>query len=117
MLRCLTDEDFDERLVRGLLARLPHLDLVAVRDVGLTGRDDHEVLAWAAERGRVLLTHDVTTMTRFAYDRIAAGDPMPGVFVIHQSSRIGSVIEALVQLVTHSREGEWEGQVRFLRRY
>ena len=34
-LRFLTDEDFDNDIVRGLLQRLPDLDVVRVQDAGL----------------------------------------------------------------------------------
>jgi predicted nuclease of predicted toxin-antitoxin system len=47
--------------------------------MGLSGKDDPTVLAWAASENRILLTHDVATITRFAYDRIVRGLPMPGV--------------------------------------
>ena len=114
MLRLLIDEDFDHRIVRGLLARVPSADLVTIQDIGLRGAHDRDVLAWAAEQGRVLLTHDVTTMTRFAYERIAAGQAMPGVFAVHQTATIGPVIEDLVLLASVSDEREWEGQVRYL---
>ena len=33
--RFLTDEDFDNRILRGLIRRLPELDVVRVQDVGL----------------------------------------------------------------------------------
>jgi hypothetical protein len=36
-------------------------------DVGLTGADDETLLAWAADQNRVLLTHDVSTLTAYAY--------------------------------------------------
>jgi len=65
MLRLATDEDFNNRILRGLLRRNPALDIVRVQDVGLTGKSDAEVLEWAAREGRVLLTHDVTTMKRY----------------------------------------------------
>ena len=78
MLRLATDEDFNNRIVRGLLRREPDLDILRVQDAGLAGRSDEEVLAWAASEGRILITHDVTTMKQTAYDRIAAGLPMPG---------------------------------------
>ena len=76
MLRLATDEDFNNRIVRGLLRRQPDIDILRVQDAGLAGRDDEEVLDWASE-GRILITHDVTTMKQTAYDRIAAGLPMP----------------------------------------
>ena len=58
---------------------------------GLSGADDGAVLAWAAAEGRVLLTHDVTTLTVLAYARVLAGLPMPGVFEIGRSVAVGSI--------------------------
>ena len=68
MLRLLADENLNNDIVRGLRRRLPGLDLVRVQDVGLSGADDPTILAWAAREGRVMLTHDVSTMTRL-FDR------------------------------------------------
>lgn len=44
-----------------------------VQDAGLSGSDDPTVLEWAAQEGRVLLTHDVATITHHAYERVRAG--------------------------------------------
>jgi hypothetical protein len=114
MLRLATDEDFNNRIVRGLLRRQPDLDIFRVQDAGLAGRDDEEVLAWAASEGRILITHDVTTMKRTAYDRIAAGLPMPGVFEVSQDVSIGTALDEILLLVLCSDQDEWQGQVRFL---
>ena len=72
------------------------------------------VLAWAAQNGRVVLTHDVSTMTAHAYARVASGLPMPGVFAVSQLAPISQVIEDLVLLAECSLPGEWEGQVRYV---
>jgi len=114
MLRLAADENLNNALLRGLLRRNPDLDIVRIQDVGLSGADDASVLAWAAAEGRVLLTHDVTTITRHAIERISAGKPMPGVFEISRAVPIGSAIEDILLLVKCSLEGEWEGQVRYL---
>ncbi|MBI2941698.1 MAG: DUF5615 family PIN-like protein [Chloroflexi bacterium] len=82
MIRLAIDENFNNDVVRGLLRQKPELDLVRVQDVGLAGADDPTVLEWAAREGRILLTHDVTTITRYAYERIQVGLPMPGVFEV-----------------------------------
>jgi predicted nuclease of predicted toxin-antitoxin system len=58
MLKFLADENFDNTIVRGLFRRHPKLDIVRVQDVGLSGKDDPTVLEWAAQEGRILLTHD-----------------------------------------------------------
>jgi predicted nuclease of predicted toxin-antitoxin system len=82
MLRLAIDEDFNNRILRGLLRRKDDLDIVRVQDAGLKGQGDAEVLEWAATQGRVLLTHDVTTMRQHADRRRAAGLPMPGIFAV-----------------------------------
>jgi hypothetical protein len=114
VLRWLADEDFDADIVRGVLRQLPTLDLVRVQDVGLSGHHDREVLAWAAHEDRVLLTHDISTMKTYAYERIAAGLAMPGVFVVSQALALGQAIEAIIFVAECSVHGEWEGQVRHL---
>ena len=77
MLRLAADENFNSDIVRGVLRQRPDLDIVRIQDAGLSGADDQTVLEWAAGQGRVLLTHDVTTLTRHAYDRARAGQPSP----------------------------------------
>ena len=114
MLKLAADEDFNNRIVRGSLRREPKLDLIRVQDAGLRSSDDESILEWAANEGRVLLTHDVTTMRAHAYARISAGLPMPGVFEVGQDLPIGIAIEEILSLAEHSLDGEWEGQVRFL---
>ncbi len=76
MLRLLADENCSNDIVRGLWRRQPDLDLVRVQDVGLSGAADSAVLEWAAETGRLLLTHDVSTITKYAYQRVMAGQRM-----------------------------------------
>lgn len=114
MLRFAIDENFNDDIVRGLLRRQPNMDVVRVREANLSGADDPAVLDWAAREGRVLITHDVTTMTRFAFDRIQADEPMPGVFAVSRGVPIRLAIEELLLIAECSQPGEWEGQVRYL---
>ena len=48
--------------------------------MGSIEADDPTVLEWAALQGRAVQTHGVATMTNFAYERMQAGLPMPGLF-------------------------------------
>lgn len=114
MIRFLADENFDNRIVRGLIRRFSEIDIVRVQDVGLINADDPEILAWAAHEKRVLLTHDVATMTAFAYQRITNNLAMGGIFEVPKDLPIGEVIEQLVLIAECSLEDEWENQVRFL---
>jgi hypothetical protein len=114
MLRLATDEDFNNRILRGLLRRKPDLDIVRAQDADLIGKTDGEVLDWAAREGRVLLTHDVTTMKQYVDERIAAGLPMPGVFVVSQQIPIAQAIDEIILVAEYSLEDEWQGQITFL---
>lgn len=114
MLPLAADENFNNAIVRGLLRRNPDLDIVRVQDVGLSGADDRTILDWAASAGRVLLTHDVSTITRYAYERVEARLPMPGVFEVSRKVPIRAAIEDILLIAEYSLEGEWEGQVRYL---
>lgn len=114
MLRFLADENLNNQIVRGVLRRKPDVDIVRVQDVELSEADDPTVLEWAAQNGRVVLTHDVATMTNFAYERVQAGLSMLGVFEVSRRVPVGLAIEEILLLDECSLEGEWEGQVRFL---
>ncbi len=114
MVRFLADENFNNQIVRGVLRQNCNVDIVRVQDMGLSGADDPTVLEWAAQQGRVVLTHDVATMITFAYKRIEAGLSMPGLFEVSRRVSIGLAIEEIMLIAECSIEGEWEGQVRFL---
>jgi len=59
------DENFNNNVLRGLLRRNPTLDVARVQDAGLAGRNDPAVLAWAATEQRILVSHDVSTLTAY----------------------------------------------------
>jgi hypothetical protein len=112
-MRWAADENLNNN-IRGLLRQKPDIDIVRVQDVGLAGADDPAVLEWAAQDGRVLVTHDAATITRHAYERVRAGKPMPGVFEVSRDTPLGLIIQDMILLTECSIEQEWEGQVRYL---
>jgi hypothetical protein len=114
MLRFLTDEDFDGRLTRALLARLPALDLVRAEDVALMHTPDPEILAWAADQGRIILTRDRNTMTACARARVDADQSMPGIFAVDQRTPLGRLLNDLEALAAASDTDEWRDQVIFV---
>ncbi len=114
MLSLASDENFNGEIVRGLLRRQPDLDLVRIQDGGLRGAEDPVVLEWSATAGRILLTHDRATMPDFAYNRIRAGQTVPGLFVVSDALAIGRAIDELLLLHLGSEQAEWEGRVLYL---
>jgi hypothetical protein len=111
MLRLLADENFNGDVLRGLSRRQPDLDIVRAQDVGLTGADDPDILAWAAENSRIVLTHDRATMSDYAYERIAAGEAMAGVFILNDRFPVGRAIEEILLMDACSEQADWSGRV------
>lgn len=114
MLSFLADENFNNDILRGVRRREPAIPIIRVQDVGLSGATDPAVLEWSADHSVAVLTHDVATMTKYAFDRIAVGKSMPGLFEVSRSVPIGFAIEHIVLIATCSIEGEWEGRVMYL---
>jgi len=92
----LVDQNFNEHLVDGLTRRDATLEFTHVRDVALATAPDPTILEWAATHGLVLLTHDRRTIPPFAHARVAAGLPMPGVFLVSDDMPIGQAIDELL---------------------
>lgn len=114
-MRLLADENLDNDIVRAIVRQGGStLDILRVQDVGLAGVDDPRVLAWAAAEGRILVTHDVNTIPRYAYERVGHGAEMPGVIIVPQRMAIARCIEDLLLLAECSEDREWEGCVLFL---
>lgn len=114
MLRFAADEDFNGVIVRGVHRRIPELDLVRLQDAHIAGFDDPDVLAWAAREERVLWTHDASTMTAAAYNRVARAASMPGILAVPQRLEIGAAIDDLVLIVECAQAEDFLNQVRFL---
>src|SRR5438128_11693828 len=106
MLRLLADENFHGDIVRGLLLRQSDLEIVRVQDVGLAGADDPDILAWAAENNRIVLTHDRATMSDYAHERGGAGEGMAGVFVLNDRCPVRRAIEESARMAAGTERGE-----------
>lgn len=113
-MRLLFDENFNHRILRGLRIRLPSLDAVVAQDTNLRGADDPSLLKFAAEQDRILVTQDVRTIPRFAYERISSGYPMPDVVVVPETMPIGEAIEEILTIIECSDQKDYLGQVTHL---
>lgn len=114
MLRLLSDENFNGNIVRGLFLRQPNLDLLRVQDVNLLNVDDPEILEWAANNNRILLTHDRATMPDFAYERLFRNQKMAGMFVVNDRMAVRQVIDDLLLIVDVTEQTEWKSQILYL---
>lgn len=114
MLPLAADENFNARIVRGLKRKLPEVDVVTIQQAALRGMPDPGILEWIAEDRRVLLTHDVNTVTKHAWDRVREGLPMPGVVAVPSEAPIGVVVDDLVLVATVHEPGDLEGEILYL---
>jgi len=114
VLRLLADENFNGRILRALRRQIPDLDVVRAQDTPLSGADDPTLLQFAADEGRILLTHDVETLVGYAWERVRSGVAMPGVVVALTDRPLGQVIEDLEILLLASQPEELQARILFL---
>jgi hypothetical protein len=114
MIRYLSDEDFNGRIVRGLRLRKKDIDLVRVQDVGLSAASDVDVLEWADENNRILPTHDRRTVPACFISRLDRGLRSPGVIIVSDQLPIGECIEELLLIWECSEEVDWQNQLFFV---
>jgi predicted nuclease of predicted toxin-antitoxin system len=114
MLPLAADGSVHGHITRGLRRSEPDIDLVRVEEAGLRGSMDPIVLEWAAAEGRVLVTQDERTMVGFAWDRVRAGLPMPGVVVRGKSVTIRRALDELLVIACCGQPEDFKDQVRFL---
>jgi hypothetical protein len=100
--RLLADESLRGPVVRGLRRHHPDVDLVVAASAGLESWPDPNVLAWAADHGRVVVAQDVKTMIRFAGERMNAGLAFPGLILVPEKLRVAVVLQDIATLVERS---------------
>src|SRR5258707_3133210 len=108
MIRFLADADLNEGIVTGCLRREPSMDFLSANEANLEGVPDPQVLALAAERNRILVSHDFQTMPRHFGGFLQARGSSPGVLLVPQYLSIGEAIEELVLIWGASDAEEWE---------
>jgi hypothetical protein len=113
-IRFVADEDLDNRVLRGLLRRKSSIDIIRIQDTSMSGENDASILAWASQEHRVLVTHDISTMARFALERINSGNSIAGIIEVPQSLSIGAAIEDILIIEECCSAEEFENQILYL---
>jgi predicted nuclease of predicted toxin-antitoxin system len=95
-------------VARGL--RGSGIDVLTAHEAGLLGRPDHELLAYAATEGRVLVTHDPDFL-----DLDRQGTKHAGIaYCAFGSLTIGQMVESLQLIDGVYRPDEMAGRVEYL---
>jgi hypothetical protein len=96
-IRFQADADLRVPIIKGLKRREPSVDFATAHEAGLAGLDDRAVLALAAASGRVLVSHDVSTMPE-EFSRFIQTQTSPGVVLVSQELSYREAIEGLLRL-------------------
>ena len=72
---------------------------------------DLVILNWAANEGRIILTHDRKTMVPDANRLVAEGEPMAGVILVPDALGIGQAITDIELVVQCYSESEMRNRV------
>ncbi|HVO68823.1 MAG TPA: DUF5615 family PIN-like protein [Aggregatilineaceae bacterium] len=113
-MRFVADENFNGRILERLHQEFEDLDVVRIQDTGLYGAPDPAVLEWAAQEGRIILTHDVQTLVSDAYERIKQELPVPGVILVPNTLAIGLALNDLKIAIGAGQPEDFEDRVIFI---
>jgi hypothetical protein len=113
-MRFLTDENFNGAVFRQLKKLLPDFDIIRIQETVVFRQDDPVILEWAAQENCVVITHDVNTMTKYAYERVADGLYMPGVIEVNVSAPIGTIIVDLKYMIEVGTPDDFENKVMYV---
>lgn len=114
-IRFQADADLHVPIIKGLRRREPSIDFRTANEAGLAGIDDWAVLVLAASNGRLLVSHDVSTIPE-AFSRFIREQISPGVILISQELSYREAIEGLLRIWSLSEAEDWQNVLSFLPR-
>jgi hypothetical protein len=112
-IRFQADADLNQRIVRAVRRRQPAIDFQTADEAKIRSLSDPEVLAAAAAEGRMVVTHDRTTMSAHFANFIAT-QSSSGVFVLSQYLSLSLAVEELIMVWEASEADEWTNTIQFL---
>jgi len=110
-VRFQADADLNQILLKATLRREPSIDFQTAYAAGLVSLNDKEILAKAAEQGRVLVTHDRKTMPKHFAEFIATRES-PGVIIVQQKLSVNAAVEDLILIWAASESEEWINRIK-----
>jgi hypothetical protein len=112
-VRFQADADLNEILVKAVVRREPAIDFQTGHAAKLAGLADKDVLALAAQSGRLLVTHDRRTMPAHFADCIQK-QASAGVLIVPQKRPVAQVAEELTLVWLASEAEEWLNRIYIL---
>src|SRR6266852_2403394 len=119
-LAFLLDEHLRGKLwqaIRSHNARGGHLiDAARVGDMPdiPLGTLDPEILIWAENKRRILVSRDEKTMKSYLADHLQVGRHSPGVFLVRKGSTLAEVTFFLAAATYASEPADWQDQIAYI---
>ncbi len=83
------------------------IDVLTATEASTLGLKDPPLLVWAADRNRILLSHDKRTMPDHLDQFLAGGRHSPGIILILRRLPIGRIIDDLLLIWEASTAEEY----------
>jgi len=112
-VRLQADADFNLIILLATIRQEPAIDFRSATAAGLCGMGDPEVLARAANDGRVLVTHDRRTMPRH-FAQFVARQTSSGLILVPQSLSAPLVVSDLILIWSTTEAEEWVNRIGVL---
>lgn len=94
-IRFQADADLNPAIERGVVRQEPAIDWRPVQGFIADANPDRDVLRFAADDGRVLVSHDVCTIPRY-FANFTASHRSPGVILIPPGTTVADAINQLL---------------------
>ncbi len=114
-MKWLADENFRNAIIRGILRQFPTLDIIRAQDVPeISGQDDRALLKFATAEGRIVVTHDVSTMIPAMREQSRTESRSAPIVLVPDSMPVSAAVEDLLVLDQCGIETDWAAGVIYL---
>ncbi len=109
-IRYQADADLNQAIVTGVLRREPAIDFQTAFEAKLEGIKGPEVLAIAAQQGRVLVSHDRKTMP-LEVAKFITKNQSPGIIIVSRKLSLEVIIDELMLIWAASVAEKWVDRI------
>jgi hypothetical protein len=111
MLRLLADTSLNHHLLTACRRRSKTIDFLSATKARIEGLSHNELLHYAADEDRILVTHDIHMLPGHFKTYLESGAFSPGVFLIHPQTPIADATAWLELASLASDHTDWQDQI------
>lgn len=118
MLHLLADVSLNHHLLTACHRKGANLDILSAAKARIEGMSNRDLLTFAAEHDRILISHDILTLTRDFAELQSTGAPSPGVFLLDSRTPVSEAADWLDIASAATEAEDWDNlivEIPFLR--